>query len=87
MVTNAHFSINLIAFKESLKNYVTLLCRRTAGNQNKLFTVCRTTVPTFCSAPSNGKPFTPSMRIMWKDDRKADQLENLGFNVAPTPCQ
>jgi hypothetical protein len=27
------------------------------------------------------------MRIMWKDNRKADQLENLGFNWSQTPCQ
>jgi hypothetical protein len=63
-------------FKESLKNSVTLLYRRTAGNQNKLFIVCRIAVPTSCSAPSSGKPFMPFMRIMWKDDSKANQLEN-----------
>jgi hypothetical protein len=89
MVASANFYCNIITitFKESLKNYVTFLYRRTAGNQNKLFIVCRTAGPTYCSAPSNGKPFTPSMRIMWKDNRKADQLENLGFNWSQTPCQ
>jgi hypothetical protein len=55
---------------------VTLLYRRTAGNQNKPFIACRIAVPTSFSAPSSGKLFTSSMRVMWTNDRETNQLDN-----------